>query len=68
MSYVILRVDDLVVGLPWPGDEQASLQFGTTRVLTLMDGKTLETQTGERRHEFFLMRYGKVQKFMRRTR
>jgi hypothetical protein len=37
-----LRVADLVLGLPWLDDEHANLQFGTTRVLTLMDGTTME--------------------------
>jgi hypothetical protein len=35
-----LRGADLVLGLPWLDDERASLQFGTTRVFTLMDGTT----------------------------
>jgi hypothetical protein len=33
-----LRVNVLVLGLPWLDDEQASLQFGMTHVFTLMDG------------------------------
>jgi hypothetical protein len=38
-----LRAADLIMGLPWLDDEHASLQFGTTRVFTLMDGTTMET-------------------------
>jgi hypothetical protein len=38
-----LRVDDLVLGLSWVDDEQASLQLGTTRVFTMMNGKAVET-------------------------
>jgi hypothetical protein len=33
-----LRATNMVLALPWLDDEQASLQFGTTRVFTLMDG------------------------------
>jgi hypothetical protein len=35
------------MGLPWLDDEHASLQFGSTRVFTLMDGTTEETQLEE---------------------
>jgi hypothetical protein len=38
-----LRDADLIMGLPWLDDEHGSLQFGTTRVFTLMDGTALET-------------------------
>jgi hypothetical protein len=38
-----LRAAHLIMGLPWLDDEHASLQFGSTRVLTLMDGTTMET-------------------------
>jgi hypothetical protein len=33
-----VRVADMVLGLPWLDDEQASLKFGHVRVFTLMDG------------------------------
>jgi predicted aspartyl protease len=36
-----LRTDDLILGVPWLDDEHASLQFGTTRIFTLMDGTTV---------------------------
>jgi hypothetical protein len=39
-----LRVADLVLGLPWLDDEQASLPFGMTRVFTMLDGTTMDTQ------------------------
>jgi hypothetical protein len=39
-----LDAADLVLGLPWLDEEQASLQFGTTRVFNPMDGIALETQ------------------------
>jgi hypothetical protein len=39
-----LRATDLVVGLPWLDDEHVSLQFGTTRILTLMDGTRVSIQ------------------------
>jgi P pilus assembly chaperone PapD len=38
-----LRFAYMVLGLLWLDDEQASLQFGTTRVLILMDGRAVET-------------------------
>jgi hypothetical protein len=45
-----LRIVDLVLGLPWLTDDQASLQFGTTRIFTVMDGNAVETQTEEVRN------------------
>jgi hypothetical protein len=62
-----LRDADLILGLPCLDDEQASLQFGSTRVFTLMDGKAVETQLEERRPECLLMSSTKVQKLMRKT-
>jgi hypothetical protein len=56
------------MGLPWLDDEHASLQFGSTRVFTLMDGTTMETQLEERRPECLMMSSTKVQKLMRKTR
>jgi hypothetical protein len=56
------------MGLPWLDDEHASLQFGSTRVFTLMDGTSMETQLEERRLECLLMSSTKVQKLMRKTR
>jgi hypothetical protein len=44
-----LRVAYLVLDLPWLDDEQASLELGTTRVFTLMDGTTVENQTKKAR-------------------
>jgi hypothetical protein len=58
----------MVHGLPWLDDEQASLQFGTTRASTLMDGTALETQIEERRPKYLPMSSTKVQKLMRKTR
>jgi hypothetical protein len=55
-----LRAVDMVLGLPWLDEEQASLQFGTTRVFTLMDGTTVETQIEERRSECHLLRFRNV--------
>jgi hypothetical protein len=46
-----LRVADLVLGLLWLDDEHAFLQYGTTRVFTLMEGTAVETQIEERRPE-----------------
>jgi hypothetical protein len=63
-----LRVVDLVLGLPWLDDEHASLQFGTTRVFTVMDGIVVETQIEERRPKCLLMSSTKVQNVMRKTR
>jgi hypothetical protein len=63
-----LRAADLILGLPWLDDEQASLQFGTTRVFTVMDGTAVETTLEERRHECLLLLSTKVQKLMRKTR
>jgi hypothetical protein len=44
-----LRAADLILGLPWLDDEHASLQFGSTRVFTLMDGTAVETTLDEQR-------------------
>jgi hypothetical protein len=63
-----LRAADLVHGLPWLDDEHAVLRFGTTRVFSLMDGTTVETQIEERRLECLLMSSPKIQKLMRKTR
>jgi hypothetical protein len=63
-----LRTAYLILGLPWLNDEHASLQFGTTRIFTLMDGTVVETTLEERRHECLLMSSTKVQKLMRKTR
>jgi hypothetical protein len=63
-----LRAAGLIMGLPWLDDEHASLQFGSTRVFTLMDGTTMETTLEERRPECLLMSSTKVQKLMRKTR
>jgi hypothetical protein len=63
-----LRVDDLVLGLPWLDDEHASLQFCTTIAFTLMAGTTMETQLEERRPKCLLISSTKVQKLMRKTR
>jgi hypothetical protein len=63
-----LRAADLILGLPWLEDQHASLQFGTTRAFTLMDGIAVETQLEERHHECLLMSSTKAQKLMRKTR
>ena len=63
-----LRVVDSIMGLPWLDDEHASLQFGTTRVFTLMDGTAVETTLEERRPECLLLSSTKIQKLMRKTR
>jgi hypothetical protein len=55
-----LRARDMVLGLPWLEDEQASLLFGTTRVFTVMDGIALEIQTEDRRPQCLLVSLGKV--------
>jgi hypothetical protein len=59
---------NLVLDLPWLDYKQASLYFSTTRVFTLMDGTTGETQAEERRPECLLMSSRKIQKFVRKTR
>jgi hypothetical protein len=63
-----LRAADLIMGLPRLDDAHASLQFGSTRVFTVMDGTTVETTLEERRLECLLMSSTKVQKLMRKTR
>jgi hypothetical protein len=45
----------MVLDLPWLDDEQASLQFGTTRGFTVMDDTSLEIHAEDRRHECLLM-------------
>jgi hypothetical protein len=62
-----LRDVDLILGLPWLDDEHASLQFGPTKVFTLMDGTSVESTLEERRPEGLLMSSTKVQKLMRKT-
>jgi hypothetical protein len=70
LFYVLrdLRAAYLVMGLPWLDDEHASLQFGTTRAFSLMDGTAIEAHLEERRLECLLMSPTKVQKLMRKTR
>jgi hypothetical protein len=63
-----LRVADLVLGLPWLDNEHASLQLYASRVFTLMDGTSVETQLEERSPECLLMSSTRVQKLMRKTR
>jgi hypothetical protein len=46
----------------------AFLQFGYTRVFTLVDGTAVETELEERRLECLLMSSTKVQKLMCKTR
>jgi hypothetical protein len=62
------RVADLVLGIPWQDDEQASLMFGTTRVFTLMDGTSVNTHAeDEHKPKYLLMSSCKIQKLMRKT-
>jgi hypothetical protein len=70
MFYVLRNFldDDFVLGLPWLDDGQASLQFDTTRVFTLMDRIAVETPNEEHRSKCLLMSSNKVQKLMRKTR
>jgi hypothetical protein len=63
-----LRDAHLILGLPWLDDEHASLQFGSTRVFTLMDGTAVDTSLEDRRPECLLMSSTKVQILMRKTR
>jgi hypothetical protein len=63
-----LRAANLIMGLPWLDDEHASLQFGSTRVFTFMDGIAVETKLEERRPECLLMSSTKVQKLICKTR
>jgi methyl coenzyme M reductase subunit C len=63
-----LRAVDLILGLPWLDDEQASFQFGTTMVFIPLDGTALETQLKEQRLEFLHLSQAKVQELMRKTR
>jgi hypothetical protein len=48
------------MGLPWLDDEHATLQFGTTRIFTLMDGTAVELTLEERRLECLLLSSTKV--------
>jgi hypothetical protein len=51
-TFYVLRdlcVTDLRLGLPWLDAEQASLEFGATRVFIMMDGTPVETRIEERR-------------------
>jgi hypothetical protein len=63
-----LRDADLILGFPCLDDEHASLQFGSTRVFTQMDGTAMETTLEERRPECPLLSSTKVQKLMHKTR
>jgi hypothetical protein len=58
----------MVLGVPWLDYEHASLQFGTTRVFTLMDRTAVETQIEEQRVECLLTSSGKIQKLVSKTR
>jgi hypothetical protein len=55
-----LRAADLIQGLSWLDDEHDYLQFGSTRVFTLMDGTAAETTLEERRPECLLMSSTKI--------
>jgi hypothetical protein len=55
-----------VLGLQWLDDEHASLEYGTTRVFTLMVGTSVETQIEERRLECLLMSSTKIQELLTR--
>jgi hypothetical protein len=69
-TFVVLRIYLLslvTVGCVFD-DEQVSLQFGTTRVFTLMDGTAVETLLEKRRLECLLMSSTKVHRLMRKTR
>jgi methyl coenzyme M reductase subunit C len=63
-----LRAAKLVPGLPWLDDKQASLQFGTTHVFTLMDGAVVETHTEESIRECLMISSSKIQNLVRKTR
>jgi hypothetical protein len=63
-----LRAADLILSLPWLDDEHSSLQFGSARVFTLMDGTSVETQLEDRRPVCLVMSSTKVQKLVRKTR
>jgi hypothetical protein len=62
-----LRVAHLKYTLPWLDDEQASLQFGTLLLFTLMDGTTMEIQTEDRRPECLLVSAWIINKLTRKT-
>jgi hypothetical protein len=63
-----LRATDLVLGLPWLDDEQACLQFNTTRVFFIMNRTKVNTQKEERKRECLLMSSRKMRKLVRKTR
>jgi hypothetical protein len=67
--YVLRELRDagLVLNLPWLADEQASLRFGTTRLITLVEGTTVEACTDGRRPKCLLMSPSTVHKFARKT-
>jgi hypothetical protein len=58
----------MVLALLWLDDEQASLEFGTTRVFTVMDGTSVDTTKEERRPQCLRMSLGKFHKLLRKTR
>jgi hypothetical protein len=57
-----------LLGLPWLDDEQGSLQLGTTRVFTMMDGRARDIHAEDRCHECMLMSSCKVHKLVLKTR
>jgi hypothetical protein len=63
-----LRAADLIMGLQWLYDEQASLHFGSTSAFTLMDGTAVENTLEERRPECLMLSSTMVHKLMRKTR
>jgi hypothetical protein len=63
-----LRPADLVQALPWLDEEQASLQFGTTRVFTLMDGTLWKLKLRRAVLSVYRCRLLIFRKLMRKTR
>jgi hypothetical protein len=62
------RAADMVLGSPWLNDDQATLTFGTERlIITLMDGNVIKNQVIKRRTKCLLLSSTKVQKLMRKS-
>jgi hypothetical protein len=62
-----LRAANIVLGLPWLDDKQATREFGADRLFTLRDGTIIENQVIERPPQCLLMSSTKAQKMMRKS-
>jgi hypothetical protein len=67
--YVVrdLRAADIVLGLPWLDDEQATLEFGAEGHFTMIDGTMIKKHMIERRPAFLSMSSTEVHNLLRKS-